>query len=67
MSRIDMEDGCGGVEEGNRILKSAEVGARLISNLISNPMVVVYPCMGYGVEVGLELSHGRDWYDLIHI
>ena len=38
-----------------------------ISNLISNPMVVVYPCMGYGVEVGLELSHGRDWYDLIHI
>jgi len=28
MCRVDIEDGVRGVEEGNRILKSAEVGAR---------------------------------------
>ena len=28
MCRVDMEDRGGGVEEGNRILKSAQVGAR---------------------------------------
>ena len=45
MCRVDMEDGGRGVEEGNRILNSAEVGARLISNLISIPIVMVYLCM----------------------
>jgi len=45
MCRVDMEDGGRGFEEGNGILKSVEVGARLISNLISNPIVMMYPCM----------------------
>ena len=45
MCRVDMEDGGRGFEEENGILKSVEVGARLISNLISNPIVMMYPCM----------------------
>ena len=45
MCRVDIEGGGRGVEEGNGILNSVEVGARLISNLISNPIVMMYPCM----------------------
>jgi len=37
------------------------------SNLISNPIVIMYPCMCYGGEIGLMLRYWWDWYYLIHI